>query len=146
VGDRLVGGDLGRQDLAQKGAEDGGMFVGNANQVVDAAGLHEGVRYGGAHLLLPRAAPRTWWSPLPLDCLGQSPGSRHLRRHPAKDQRPNFGRHSLREAGGESLILGLSVLTPNEDYLVRPAADPSSALRRRSMLLPVISPPRPWIA
>jgi hypothetical protein len=42
--------------------------------------------------------------------LGQSPGSRHLQRHPAEDQRPNFGRHSLWEAKGESLILGLSVL------------------------------------
>jgi hypothetical protein len=28
------------------------------------------------------------------------------------------------EAGGESLILGLSVLTPNENYLVRHAANP----------------------
>jgi hypothetical protein len=72
---------------------------------------------------LPRAAPRTWWSPA-VDCLGQSPGSRHLRCHPAEDQRPNVGRHSLWEAGGESLLLGLSVLTPNENCLHRLTAGP----------------------
>jgi hypothetical protein len=56
--------------------------------------------------------------------LGQSPGSRHLRRHPAEDYRPNIGRHPQGEPSRDSLVLGLPVLTPNEDYLVRPSADP----------------------
>ena len=43
-------GQLVRQELAQEGAEGGGILVADANQVGGFAEMHEGFQYGGAHL------------------------------------------------------------------------------------------------